>query len=52
MDDIDRGKLKNSERKMSQCTFFTTNPTWADLGVKPGLGGEWPVTNRLSHGAA
>jgi hypothetical protein len=26
----------------------TTNPTWID----PGLRGEWPATNRLSHGMA
>jgi len=26
--------------------------TWAGLGSNPGLGGEKPATNRLSHGTA
>jgi hypothetical protein len=33
-------------------TLFTTNPTWTDSGSKPGLCGEKPATNRLSHGTA
>jgi hypothetical protein len=28
----------------------TTNPTWTDPGSNPGLRGERPATNRLSHG--
>jgi hypothetical protein len=31
-------------------TLSTTNPTWTDPGSKPGLRGERPATNRLSHG--
>jgi hypothetical protein len=31
-------------------TLPTTNPTWSDLGSNPGLRGERPATNRLSHG--
>jgi hypothetical protein len=33
-------------------TLSTTNPTWTDPGSNPGLRGEWPATNRLSHGKA
>ena len=31
-------------------TFSTTNPTWTEPGSNPGLRGERPATNRLSHG--
>jgi hypothetical protein len=31
-------------------TLSTTNPTRTDPGSKPGLRGERPVANRLSHG--
>jgi hypothetical protein len=30
----------------------TTNSTWTDLGSNPGLRGESPATNRLTHGTA
>jgi hypothetical protein len=33
-------------------TLSTTNPTWTDPGSNPGLRGERPATNRLSHGTA
>ena len=33
-------------------TLFFTNPKWTDPGSNPGLGGERPATNRLSHGMA
>jgi hypothetical protein len=33
-------------------TLSTTNLTWTDLGSNPGLDGERPTTNRLSHGTA
>jgi hypothetical protein len=33
-------------------TLSTTNPTWIDPGSNPGLRGERPGTNRLSHGTA
>jgi hypothetical protein len=29
-----------------------TNPTWIDPGTNPGLHGEKPATNDLSHGTA
>jgi hypothetical protein len=31
-------------------TLNTTNPTWTNPGSNPGLRGENPGTNRLSHG--
>jgi hypothetical protein len=30
----------------------TTNPTWTGAESNPGLRGERPATNRLSHGTA
>jgi hypothetical protein len=36
----------------SNATLSTTNPTWTDPGSNPGLRGEGPATNRLSHGTA
>jgi hypothetical protein len=33
-------------------TLSTTNPIWTDPGSNPGLGGERPATNRLSHDTA
>jgi hypothetical protein len=33
-------------------TLSTTNPTWTDLRSNPGLRGERPATNCLSHGMA
>jgi hypothetical protein len=41
-----RGKICPS------ATSSTTNPTRIDPGSKPGLRGERPATNRLSHGTA
>jgi hypothetical protein len=50
--EIDRGKLKYSEKKCPSATLSTTNPTWTDPGSNPGLRGERPETSRLSHGTA
>jgi hypothetical protein len=51
--EIDRGKPKNSGGKACpSSTLSTTNLTWTDLGLNPGLRGEMPATNRLSHGTA
>jgi hypothetical protein len=33
-------------------TLSTTNPTWTHPGSNPGLRGERPATNSLSHGTA
>jgi hypothetical protein len=49
---IDGGKPKYSGENLSQCHFVHQNPTWTDLGSNPGLRGERPSTNRLSHGTA
>jgi hypothetical protein len=35
-----------------RATLSTTNPTWTVPGSNPGLRGERPATNRLSHGTA
>jgi hypothetical protein len=37
---------------LPSATLSTTNPTWIDAGSNPGLRGERPATNRLSHGTA
>jgi hypothetical protein len=45
------GENRNTRRKICPtATLSTTNPTWTDPGSNPGLRGERPVTNRLSHG--
>jgi hypothetical protein len=41
-----RGKICPS------ATLSTKNPTWTDPGPRPGLRGERPATNRLTHGTA
>jgi hypothetical protein len=47
--DIDRGKLKNSEKKnRPSATLSTTNPT----RTNPDFRGQRPVSNRLSHATA
>jgi hypothetical protein len=38
------------EKTCPSATLPTTNPTWTDPRSKPGLRGERPATNRLSHG--
>jgi hypothetical protein len=43
------GGMKLTGENLSQST---TNPTWTDLRLKPGLCGDGRVTNRLSHGTA
>jgi hypothetical protein len=48
LNDTDREKPKNSEN-YSNATLSTTNSTWTDPGAMPGLRGERPATNRLSH---
>jgi hypothetical protein len=36
----------------TSATLSTTNPTWIDPGMNPGLRGDRPATNDLSHGTA
>jgi hypothetical protein len=49
---IDRGKLKNSEKRCHSATLSTTSPSWIDPLANPGLRCERPATNGLSHGTA
>jgi hypothetical protein len=45
------GENRRTWRKTCpSATLYTTNPTWIDPGANPGLRGERPATNDLSHG--
>jgi hypothetical protein len=46
------GETKVLGENLPSDTLSTTNPTWIDPGANPGLRGERPATNRLSHGTA
>jgi hypothetical protein len=47
---ISTGENRRTQRKTCpSATLSTTNPTWIDLGAKPGLRGERPATNDLSQ---
>jgi hypothetical protein len=47
------GENRSTRGKTCPCaTLSTTNPIWTDPVSNPGLRGERPVTNRLSHGTA
>jgi hypothetical protein len=50
--DIFAGETEVLGENLPSATLFTTNPTWIDPEANPGLRGERPVTNRLSHGTA
>jgi hypothetical protein len=50
--DIDRVKLKDSERNLSQCYFMHHRTIWIAVVSIPGLPCEKPATNRLSSGTA
>jgi hypothetical protein len=41
--------LRTLRKTCPSATLFNTNPTWIDPDANPGLRGERPVTNRLSH---
>jgi hypothetical protein len=47
-----RGQNRSTRGRNLIATLSTTNPTWTDPGSNPGLRGERPATNRLSHGTA
>jgi hypothetical protein len=49
---IHKGRPKNSENNLSQRHFGHQNLTCNDQGANPGLRGEKPVINGLSHGRA
>jgi hypothetical protein len=47
------GENRRTRRKTCpSATLSTTNPTWIDQDANPGLRGERPATNDLSHGTA
>jgi hypothetical protein len=50
--DTDRGNRRTRRKTCPSATLPTTNPTWIDPGANPGLRGERPATNDLSHGMA
>jgi hypothetical protein len=46
------GETKVLRENLPSANLSTTNPTWIDPGTNPGLRGERPATNCLSHGTA
>jgi hypothetical protein len=47
------GETRRTRRKTCpNAALSTTNPTWIDPGANPGLRGERPATDDLSHGTA
>jgi hypothetical protein len=50
--DIFAGETEVLGENLPSATLSTKNPTWSDPGANPGLRGEMPVTNNLSHGTA
>jgi hypothetical protein len=50
--DIFAGETEVLGENLPSAILSTTNPTWIDPGANPGLQGERPATNRLSHGTA
>jgi hypothetical protein len=50
--DIDRGKWRTRRKICPSATLSTIYPTWIEPGANPGLRGDRPATNYLSHGTA
>jgi hypothetical protein len=50
--DTDRGKVKYSNKNLSQCQFSTLNLTQTELGSKPSFRGEKSAIHCLSHGTS
>jgi hypothetical protein len=51
--DILTGENRRTRRKSCpSATLPTPNPTWIDPGANPGLSGERPATDDLSHGTS
>jgi hypothetical protein len=49
---LTRENRSTRRKTCPSATLSTTNPTLTDPGSNPGLRGERPATNRLSHGTA
>ena len=49
---LTREHRRNRGKTCPSATLSATKPTWTDPGSNPGLRGERPATNRLSHGTA
>jgi hypothetical protein len=47
---IGRGNQRTRRKTCPSATLSTINPTWIDPDANPGLRGERPATNDLSHG--
>jgi hypothetical protein len=45
-------KRRTRRKTFPSVTFFTTNQTWNNGEANPGIHGQRPVTNRLSHSTA
>jgi hypothetical protein len=50
--DTDGENRRSLKKACPSATLSITNPTCKDPGTKPGLFGERPTANRLSHGFA
>ena len=46
------GKPKYSEKNPPFTTYFTTNSTWTDMGLNPGMCDKRPAANHLSYDTA
>jgi hypothetical protein len=46
------GETEVLGENLPSATLSTPTPTWIDPGANPGVRGERPATNRLSHGTA
>jgi hypothetical protein len=47
------GENRSTRKKTCpSATLSNKNPTWNDPGSNPGLRGDRPAANRLSHGTA
>jgi hypothetical protein len=44
------GETEVLGENLPSANLSTTNPKWINPGANPGLRGERPATNRLSHG--
>ena len=49
LNDTNGEQTKYSEKILSQCEFYSTNPIRTHLGLNPGLRGENQANNRQSN---